>query len=112
MTILLPAWYTNWVLLEGERLRQIRLHGLEALTRTPSRQACSRSLRSHSGESAQYGVNLGRTYRLRALVAPVPLTEAVVGASNTADKSTAPLREFIKVEWGPRSRDRRGIRSR
>jgi DNA-binding SARP family transcriptional activator len=28
---LLPEWYEDWVLLERERLRQIRLHGLEAL---------------------------------------------------------------------------------
>jgi len=28
---LLPDWYDDWVLLERERLRQIRLHGLEAL---------------------------------------------------------------------------------
>jgi DNA-binding SARP family transcriptional activator len=28
---LLPEWYDDWVLLERERLRQIRLHGLEAL---------------------------------------------------------------------------------
>jgi DNA-binding SARP family transcriptional activator len=28
---LLPQWYDDWVLLERERLRQIRLHGLEAL---------------------------------------------------------------------------------
>jgi DNA-binding SARP family transcriptional activator len=28
---LLPNWYEDWVLLERERLRQVRLHGLEAL---------------------------------------------------------------------------------
>ena len=28
---LLPEWYDDWVLLERERLRQLRLHGLEAL---------------------------------------------------------------------------------
>lgn len=29
---LLPGWYEDWVLLERERLRQLRLHALEALT--------------------------------------------------------------------------------
>jgi DNA-binding SARP family transcriptional activator len=28
---LLPEWYEDWVVLERERLRQLRLHGLEAL---------------------------------------------------------------------------------
>jgi DNA-binding SARP family transcriptional activator len=28
---LLPEWYDDWVLLERERVRQLRLHGLEAL---------------------------------------------------------------------------------
>jgi DNA-binding SARP family transcriptional activator len=28
---LLPDWYDDWLLLERERLRQVRLHGLEAL---------------------------------------------------------------------------------
>jgi DNA-binding SARP family transcriptional activator len=28
---LLPGWYDDWVLLERERLRQLRMHGLEAL---------------------------------------------------------------------------------
>ncbi len=30
---LLPDWYEDWVVLERERLRQLRLHGLESLTR-------------------------------------------------------------------------------
>jgi DNA-binding SARP family transcriptional activator len=30
---LLPGWYDDWVLLEAERWRQLRLHGLEALSR-------------------------------------------------------------------------------
>jgi DNA-binding SARP family transcriptional activator len=29
---LLPGWYDDWVLLERERLRQLRMHALEALT--------------------------------------------------------------------------------
>jgi DNA-binding SARP family transcriptional activator len=28
---LLPGWYDDWVLLERERLRQLRMHALEAL---------------------------------------------------------------------------------
>jgi DNA-binding SARP family transcriptional activator len=28
---LLPGWYDDWVLLERERIRQVRLHGLEAM---------------------------------------------------------------------------------
>jgi len=35
---LLPEWYDEWVLLERERLRQIRLHGLEALCRQLARR--------------------------------------------------------------------------
>jgi DNA-binding SARP family transcriptional activator len=30
---LLPGWYDDWVLLETERWRQLRLHGLEAISR-------------------------------------------------------------------------------
>jgi DNA-binding SARP family transcriptional activator len=30
---LLPGWYDDWVLLERERLRQVRLHALEAVAR-------------------------------------------------------------------------------
>jgi DNA-binding SARP family transcriptional activator len=31
-TELLPGWYEDWVLVEREQLRQLRLHGLEALS--------------------------------------------------------------------------------
>jgi DNA-binding SARP family transcriptional activator len=31
---LLPGWYEDWVLVEGERHRQLRLHALEAAART------------------------------------------------------------------------------
>lgn len=31
---LLPGWYDDWVLLERERLRQLRLHALEEIART------------------------------------------------------------------------------
>lgn len=31
---LLPGWYDDWVMLERERLRQMRVHALEAMTRS------------------------------------------------------------------------------
>ncbi len=34
---LLPGWYDDWVLLERERLRQLRMHALEALADTLAR---------------------------------------------------------------------------
>ena len=37
---LLPGWYDDWVLLERERLRQLRLHALEASSGLLLRQGC------------------------------------------------------------------------
>lgn len=34
---LLPGWYEDWVVFERERIRQLRLHGLEALCQTLTR---------------------------------------------------------------------------
>jgi DNA-binding SARP family transcriptional activator len=35
---LLPGWYDDWVMLERERLRQMRVHALEAMARTLAEQ--------------------------------------------------------------------------
>ena len=35
---LLPGWYDDWVLLERERLRQMRVHALETMTRSLAEQ--------------------------------------------------------------------------
>ena len=43
---LLPGWYDEWLLLERERLRQLRLHALEAL-------ACRLLVAGRHGEAAQ-----------------------------------------------------------
>jgi DNA-binding SARP family transcriptional activator len=37
---LLPDWYEDWLVIERERLRQLRLHALEALSRLQLRQGC------------------------------------------------------------------------
>ncbi|HEY7043084.1 MAG TPA: BTAD domain-containing putative transcriptional regulator [Nocardioidaceae bacterium] len=37
---LLPGWYDDWVLIERQRIRQLRLHALEALALTLARKGC------------------------------------------------------------------------
>ena len=57
---LLPDWYDEWAVLERERLRQVRLHGLEALCRRLT-------LAGRLGEAIQAGL---------AAVAAEPLRES------------------------------------
>ena len=63
---LLPEWYEDWVLLERERLRQICLHGLEAL----SRRLGSLGLHAQAVEAglAAVGVEPLRESAQRALI--------------------------------------------
>jgi len=49
---LLPGWYDDWVLLERERVRQVRIHGLERLA---ERLACAGRF-SEAIEAAQAAV--------------------------------------------------------
>jgi DNA-binding SARP family transcriptional activator len=37
---LLPAWDEDWIVLERERVRQLRIHALEALSRSLARSGC------------------------------------------------------------------------
>ena len=57
---LLPEWFDDWIVVERERLRQVRLHGLEAL--------CDRlSAAGHHSQAVQVGI---------AAVADEPLRES------------------------------------
>jgi DNA-binding SARP family transcriptional activator len=55
---LLPGWYDDWVLLARERLRQLRMHALEALA---DRLACT----GHYGEALQAAYAAMETEPLR-----------------------------------------------
>lgn len=55
---LLPGWYDDWVLLERERLRQLRLHALEMLA---DKLACA----GRYGEAVQAACAAVRTEPLR-----------------------------------------------
>jgi DNA-binding SARP family transcriptional activator len=55
---LLPGWYDDWVLLERERLRQLRMHALEALA---DKLACT----GRYGEAAQAAYAAVHTEPLR-----------------------------------------------
>jgi DNA-binding SARP family transcriptional activator len=57
---LLPGWYDDWVLLERERLRQLRMHALEAVAR-------------RLGEAGRYGDALQAAY---AAMRAEPLRES------------------------------------
>lgn len=51
---LLPGWYEEWVLLERERLRQLRLHALEAI----ARHLCQRGRFAAAIEAALAAIRL------------------------------------------------------
>jgi DNA-binding SARP family transcriptional activator len=91
---LLPGWYDDWVLLERERLRQLRLHSLEAL-------AVRLAAAGHLAEALQAAYGAVRAEPLREsahrTVVRVHLREGnVVEALRAHDT----FRELIQEELG------------
>jgi DNA-binding SARP family transcriptional activator len=91
---LLPAWYDDWVLLERERLRQLRLHALEVLA---DKLVCERRY----GEAVQAAYAAVRTEPLREsahrAVVRVHMTE---GNIVEAARAYAAYRDMLDHELG------------
>jgi DNA-binding SARP family transcriptional activator len=84
---LLPDWYDDWVLIERERFRQLRLHALEALCHRLSREHC------HS-QATEIGL---------AAVASEPLREsahrALISAHLREGNAVEALRQYRLFKW-------------
>lgn len=93
---LLPGWYDDWVLMERERLRQLQLHALEALSASLLRRArFGEAL--EAGMRAVYGDPLRESARRRVIA--VHLAEDnLVEALQHYREFAAVLREEIGVE--------------
>jgi DNA-binding SARP family transcriptional activator len=91
---LLPGWYDDWVLLERESVRQLRLHALEALS---DRLACERRY----GEAMQAAYTAVHTEPLREsahrAVVRVHLAE---GNINEAVRAYGAFRDMLMHELG------------
>jgi DNA-binding SARP family transcriptional activator len=91
---LLPGWYDDWVLLERERLRQLRLHALEVLA---DKLACT----GRYGEAVQAAYTAVRTEPLREsaqrTVVRVHLAE---GNIVEAVRAYSAFRELLAHELG------------
>jgi DNA-binding SARP family transcriptional activator len=79
---LLPEWFDDWIMMERERLRQVRLHALEALCEVLSTQG-------HHSQAVQIGM---------AAVAEEPLREsaqrALISAHLTEGNVSEAIRQF------------------
>jgi DNA-binding SARP family transcriptional activator len=102
---LLPGWYEDWVVIENERFREVRLHALEALAARltqmcrfaeavdaafaaiaaePLRESAWRSLiRAHveegnTSEALRQAENYRRLIRSELAIVPSPLLESLV----------------------------------
>lgn len=96
---LLPGWYDDWVLLDRERLRQLRLHALEALALTLAGQQ-----RFAEGVEAALAAVRAEPLRESAhrTVIEVHLLEGNIGeAQRQADQCRALLRSELGVEPSP-----------
>jgi DNA-binding SARP family transcriptional activator len=91
---LLPGWYDDWVLLERERLRQLRMHALEAL-------ADKLAAAGRCGEALQAAYAAVRTEPLREsahrAVVRVHLAEGNVAEAVRAYKA---FRDLLAAELG------------
>ena len=76
---LLPGWYDDWVLIERERIRQIRLHALEALSERLTEagryaQAIQAAMAAVAGEPLRESAHRAL---IRAYIAEGNLAEAI-----------------------------------
>lgn len=96
---LLPGWYEDWVLLEQERFRQLRLHALEAL--------CLRLISEHQlAEAVQAGLAAVACEPLRetaqtALVSAYLAEGNVIEAVHQYRAYAQMLDESLGIEPGP-----------
>jgi DNA-binding SARP family transcriptional activator len=91
---LLPDWYDDWVLLEQERFRQIRLHALEAL--------CERLTTAHCfGPAVQAGVEAVAAEPLRESAQRV-LMSAYISEGNVCEavRQYCSYRQVLHAELG------------
>jgi SARP family transcriptional regulator, regulator of embCAB operon len=91
---LLPDWYDEWVLIEAEDWRQLRLHALEAL-------AARLTARAHYGDAAAAALAAVRAEPLResprAALIRVHIAE---GNPSEALREFARYRELLMIELG------------
>jgi DNA-binding SARP family transcriptional activator len=96
---LLPGWYEEWVLLEQERFRQLRLHALEAL--------CSRlTVGRRFAEAVQAGLTAVASEPLRetaqfALITAFMAEGNVVDAIRQYRSYRSQLQESLGLDPGP-----------
>lgn len=96
---LLPGWYEEWVLLEQERFRQLRLHALEAL--------CNRLVgEKRFAEAVQAGLTAVASEPLRetaqcALIAAFLAEGNVVDAIRQYHSYQSLLRDSLGLDPGP-----------
>jgi SARP family transcriptional regulator, regulator of embCAB operon len=91
---LLPGWYEDWVLLERERLRQLRLHALEAL--------CARfASAGRFGEAVEAGLRAVGDEPLRES-AHTALIRAYLAEGNRgeATRQYRRFRDLLRTELG------------
>jgi DNA-binding SARP family transcriptional activator len=91
---LLPGWYEDWVLLERERLRQLRMHALEAL-------ADKLAAAGRCGEALQAAYAAVRTEPLRES-AHRAVVRAHLAEGNVAEavRAYASFRDLLGAELG------------
>ncbi|WP_433383571.1 AfsR/SARP family transcriptional regulator [Actinoplanes sp. CA-142083] len=99
---LLPQWHEDWVVIERERLRQLRMHGLEALCRRLSTQG-------RHASAIDAGMRAVQIEPLRETAQRV-LIAAHLGDGNVAEavrqyrSFRGELREHLGIEPGPEIR--------
>src|SRR5262249_14593389 len=99
---LLPGWYDDWLLPERERMRQIRLHRLEALCRHFSAEG-RHALAIEAGLAAVAAHPL-REGAQRLLIAAYLAQGNTAEAVRQCDACAAQLREALDIAPSPATR--------